>query len=231
MESHYGGSRKAAQQLGLVPSTFNRLLNGAVKTSMTQSTYARLRDALSGHAIEFGLIDRFEGAVETGDFGFYDHRYQEWLDEELERLSGIARPVLLELWGRTSYKRVIERHLLKATRRKELPPPEQKRHWLALYRALEPLTKGSATWGVERSWSELHASGQLRGYLRGALSSELIMLDREGDFERMTKRPVPDRFLAELAGPFKDGPEGSQSDQMRKEILEELERADRGDSS
>ncbi len=200
-----GGSRKAAKQLGLVHSTFNRLLTGAVKTSMTLGTHDRIRGALLNYAFQFQdgaiheLASAFEDALESRHrygWGEVQHKYQEWLDAELRRLEGVARPVFDELWKSPKYREVIAHHLKKATRHPELPRSDQKRLWLALYRAVEPLTASAVTWGVERSWSELQ-DDERRAYLDHALSRERIMLAREGDRERMTLRPPPEEWWEE----------------------------------
>ena len=196
IHSHCGSNQKSADWLGIRKSKFTRLLNGTTHKSMAVETYTSIRNALSGHALEFGLIDVFEASVESADFGFYEHKYIEWRDEEFQRLEQTSKQVLLELWNDEACKPLFISHL----NRDELPQPEDRRQWLALYRAVEPLAATDRTWGHERSWRELAAEDQLEAYVRTALKNERVILAREGDLERMALRPPPDKFFADLAG-------------------------------
>ncbi len=83
--------------------------------------------------------------------------------------------------------------------------PQENRVWVALYRAVEPLGDTHLTWGVERTWQEMHEADDLRNFLKAALRREQIMLKRERDLERINKCSPPDEYLEWLAGPEEEG--------------------------
>jgi hypothetical protein len=205
-----GSHREAAQWLGIGQTTFTRLLHGTPKgkylTSMRHDTFASIRDALDNNQFKFdlGLDEPLEEMGLLGDF--YDsllswegqrvrEHYEDWLNRELERVSNKASQVLTELKGELVYGRLIRKFIEEIAMREELPEPstgsEAKRLWIALYRSLEPLANGDATWGVERRWQELHATGELRRYLSSAFRREQILMSREHDFERISTCKMP----------------------------------------
>ncbi|MCH8084202.1 MAG: hypothetical protein IH885_08190 [Myxococcales bacterium] len=79
------------------------------------------------------------------------------------------------------------------------------RVWIALFGAVEPLGGAQLTWGVERTWREMHEAGDLGSFLRAALKREEIMLDRERDYARLNQCRPPDEYLEWLAGPEEEG--------------------------
>ncbi len=205
-EEEYSTHRQAATFLRIGQTTFTRLLNGTTNQFMRFDTYCSIREALSGHAIEFGLITVFEDSVLPWEGRQIRGQYESWLDGELDRLRE-THSFVTELFAHPEYHEQIEKWLQQVTLREHLPREEDKRHWLALYRALEPLGNAKATYGVERSWQELHEAGHLRPFLRAALERERIMLERERDLERINARRLPDEALAWLAEPDEPTPE------------------------
>ena len=197
-----GSLRKGAQRLGLKRDTFRRLLNGETRRFLSPETYSALKEAFGRFEFEWGTEFRFDDTVETADFGFYTHRYVQWLDHEFARLREAAHATFMALWSHDVYGRFFTDHLVKLGRSAELPGADETRQWLGLYRAVEPLAVAVATWGVERSWEDLDEESELRSFLRAALRNERALLKREGDVERMNLRPPPDEFLADLAGIF-----------------------------
>lgn len=83
--------------------------------------------------------------------------------------------------------------------------PRERRIWIALFRAVEPLGDKHLTWGFERGWREMHGAGDLGSFLRAALKRERIMLDRERDYARLNECSPPDEYLEWLAGPEEEG--------------------------
>lgn len=190
-----GTHRTAAKRLGIGQTTFTRLVNGTVSKSMSHDTYESIRNALEGHAIEFGLIDIFEGSVLGGHGYLVRENYEAWLEREIERLRSKGGEVFEELWEHKDYRPLFTQFLHTVANRSELPAAHEERIWLALYRAVEPLGEAQPTWKVERSWTELHAADDLRGFLRAALAREEIMLRRERDLERFAScEPPPGTF-------------------------------------
>jgi hypothetical protein len=141
-----------------------------------------------------------ETAVLTGD-GWQAYRdYHDWLDQEIARLEPSVTSVWMELWGHLDYQKLFRRFFELATRKPTPPPKSDRRFWLAVYRALEPLGAAEVTHGMELSWEELHLKGQLETFLRAALRRERLMLERSPDIERANQRPLPDGYYEELYG-------------------------------
>jgi hypothetical protein len=189
---HHGTHRSAASWLRIDQSTFTRLLNGKTHQFMSFETYSSISRALDGHALEFGLIEDFELSVVAWEGGLVVRRYEEWVARELRRLEEAgARELLQELYAHSTYASYFEDFLRRTNGRSSLPQPDEHRLWMALYRAVEPLTAAEFTWGVERSWTQLGDSVQpggqteLESYLRTALRRERIVLNRERVLERI----------------------------------------------
>ena len=83
--------------------------------------------------------------------------------------------------------------------------PQDQRVWIALYRAVEPLGDTQLTWGVERTWQEMHHTDDLRSFLQAALKRERIMLNRDRDLVRLNRCRPPEEYLEWLAGPEEEG--------------------------
>ena len=77
--------------------------------------------------------------------------------------------------------------------------PQDQRVWIALYRAVEPLGDTQLTWGVERTWQEMHHTDDLRSFLQAALKRERIMLNRDRDLVRLNRCRPPEEYLEWLA--------------------------------
>ena len=108
--------------------------------------------------------------------------------------------VLAELFSHPTYQADLKGFLSKQYGSRELPlPKENPRILLVLYRALEPLADARLTWGVERSWQEMHEAGHLGTFLRAALERERIMLDRDRDITRLNKCELPLDYVESLA--------------------------------
>ena len=209
----HGSERKAAKWLGLVQSTFHRLHTGKVSEFLTFETYSRIKTVLEEHdpgpfgTIEepnppyIGLLDRFEVCVLSGDGEFVMQNYQAWIKKEIQRLSQHGSSMVVELWDHPRSRWYLKAFLKRIGWGEELPPPEELRIWLALYRVVEPLTAGEITWGVELTWREMEERREFWKYLIAALTRERILLKRESDLDRV-RHPVEDsleEFKAWLA--------------------------------
>lgn len=214
-----GSLRRAAARLGVGRDTFRRLLKGETREYISKETFAALMEAFQGIAFPYGTHARLRQTVATADFGIYQHAYQGWLEGEYQRLKGVAHETFQQLFDQAVFKRFFQDHLEKLGMPRSISKEESLRLWLSIYRAVEPLTHHSATWGVERSWEQLQASHDLRGFLRAALRIERILLAREGDTERMRNCPPPDEFLASLADA--DAPDSAKEREALLRLLEE----------
>ena len=145
----------------------------------------------------------------SGDGSMVLQQYEEWAERERRRLEkGGAKEVFEELYAHPKYRYYFEHFLEKVTGGPSLPPSDDPRLWLALYRALEPLAAWAATWGMEREWQEMHhrkrrdGQTELQFYLRTAMRRERILLDRERPLDRIRSKSLgpPDEYLAGLAG-------------------------------
>ena len=130
--------------------------------------------------------DRLEREA-AKDALFEEQRYRYWLRKEVQRLRGEACWSVFR-WVRRQpdCREIIADHLEAATGVRSLPAERERRQWLALLRAIEPLAVRSG--GVERSAAELHRAGALETYLRNALTNERILLDREDADIRLQRR-------------------------------------------
>ena len=214
VKEHHGSHRNAAAWLGVKQSTFTRLLNGSTSEFMNSTTYSTIKKTLEEHdpgpfgtIVEpdppyLGLLDAFKASVLTFDADLVRQRYVRWLDEEFVRIKRRVGPAFEELWAQPIYKRRFTDFLKTLARSEERPDPRDKRLWLALYRAVEPLSDAASSWGVERSWKEMDEDGDLKAFLKAALKREQVLLQREGDFDRMrmTKDPQLDEYKGWLAG-------------------------------
>jgi len=193
-ESH----QEAADALGIHQTTFTRLLNGTTERRMRFNTFAAIRDAL-GCAPLFEMLgafqdEMFEGTVLRGD-GWQIYRdYHNWLDDEIARLEPRVASVWMELWGLPEYQELFRKFFKAITRKPNPPKTGDRRYWLAVYRALEPLGAAEATHGIELSWQELHVNGKLTQFLRAALRRERLMLERGADLERANRRQLPEDY-------------------------------------
>ena len=149
-------------------------------------------------------LDRFDRCFQTDDSEIVWGNYDEWVKRETLRLERMARPVLFELWESEKYRPQLEQFLKNVGREPEsqLPGKEDKRGWLALYRAVEPLAAAESTWKVERPWRELNTAQELDTYLNHALQREAIMLDRERDVVRVRKSRVPSSYWESMVTDF-----------------------------
>ncbi len=125
---------------------------------------------------------RFLDSILTEDERKIQDRYEAWLDRQLRGLAGRVEPVLRELLERDE----LIGDFVERLRKEDEPESHEKRCTLALYRAVEPLVDAHDTWGVERSWRELHDVDLLLPYLRAALDREEILLrERESELTRI----------------------------------------------
>lgn len=198
----------AGKALGIGQSLFTRLKNGK-HTSIRSDNYEKIRDKLRDNALalsaeewfELDLHGQFEESVMSWEAAQGKAEYDRWLRTEHARLKTKVTKVFEALRGdRNYYALFMARLCVPLTRRSEFPPSEDHRLWMAIYRALEPLTDSEVTGGVERSWVEMHEAGHLAPLLRGALDRERWMLEREPDDVRATKAKPSDEYLADLAG-------------------------------
>jgi transcriptional regulator with XRE-family HTH domain len=189
--------REGARTLGISQATFNRLLRGTGHKRISTHTFRSIRDALRRNVL--GLeppkaAERqraFESTVLT-EAGWHARRhYGRWLRDELRQLTPKVQSLFTLLFSDVEYRGVFGAFLKQVNQSPDLPRPNKRRIWLALYRSVEPLSDAEATWGVERKWREMRAAGDLRRYLEVALEREHIMLKRERDIVRINKCTLP----------------------------------------
>ena len=151
---------------------------------------------------ELCLYENFKRSVLTEESQWAWDHYHWWVSRGVERLEKKARPLVEQLEGHPKYGRYFRTFLEKVRGRSVLPPSEDKRCWLALYRAVEPLCDSADTGGVERTWEEMDEAGHLRSYLKVALKREELLMDRERDLIRIRRFPADliEWMKADLAG-------------------------------
>lgn len=210
-----GSHRSAAELLGISQPTFTRLLNGTTN-AMARVTYERVRAALrrehrywidvTMHPEQYPLGDLLETflvcVMDPLAWTTY-HTYDRWLVQEHRRLHEVAMPTFERLLDIPSARSVVHAFLEAVRNRPDLPAQNDRRLWLALLRAVEPLSAAATTLGVERSIDELARHGELVGFLRAALRREKVLLDRKGDLAR--SRDVARVAAAEWAREMEDG--------------------------
>ena len=131
------------------------------------------------------LLLRFLDSIVTKDEREVRDGYEAWLDGELRWFAKRVKSVLGELMEREELRELIG-NFLDAVRKEDEPESHVRRCTLALYRAVDPLVDAHDTWGVERSWRELHDVDLLLPYLRAALDREEILLrGRESELTRI----------------------------------------------
>jgi transcriptional regulator with XRE-family HTH domain len=167
----------------------------------------------------YELLERFLDAIVTEDEEYVWSNYEVWMDRELTRLKPLSESVLRELWEDRRARSRIADFLERVGRsRGQLPSEGDSRCWLALYRAVEPLTAAATTWQVERSWEELREKNELKGYLKAALKREELLLKPTRDLDRV-RRGVPPmgyweamELMAAQAAFFEDHPSATYAD-------------------
>jgi len=169
-------------------------------------------------AADLELYERFRDAILREDERHVQTHYENWLDTELRRLKPKAEPVLEALWKNGYRADQIKSFLRRVGRKGDRPTADDKRCWLALYRAVEPLSDAGATWGVERTGEELEEAKERREFLRASLKREEIMLKREPDMDRVRKARPPRsakeerEWWAARDHFFEDHPEATEED-------------------
>ncbi len=183
--------RPAAKALRISQGMFSKLLNEKNKR-ISFGTYQNILAALHDRAEDSGseedlrLESDFVRSVLTYAGWHVQQRYNTWLYREIERLARVL-PVFLELWKHPDYKLLFEKFL----HRTGLPPPQDRRLWIALLRVIEPLGVAEEVWGMERSWQDLHEAGKLKIFLKRGLKIERARLHRPRDFEQLSKCSNP----------------------------------------
>lgn len=204
-----GSQRQAAEALGDIDQSLISRLLGRRHRSIRSDIYETIRDKLRDNVLglsaeewfELDLHGRFEEGVMSWEAAQGKAEYDQWLSTEHARLKTKVTEVFEALREDRDYHALLMARLcVPLTRRSEFPPPEDHRLWIAIYRALEPLTDSKVTGGIERSWEEMHGVGHLALFLRGALDRERWMLEREPDMVRAAKGRPSDKYLADLAG-------------------------------
>lgn len=188
--------RPAAKALGLTQTTFHWLLKGTgpggSRRRMRHKVYLHVRGGieLSFRGRERSeLLRQFTKSMITEQGEQVRRDYTGWKVREYERLQPKCSKLLLTLWKHADYRPQIEKFLRDTTGVKDKP----KWTWtnlrllLALYRAIEPLAAAKATWGVERSWQELHETNKLRSFLRASLKREILLWRRGGYLARINE--------------------------------------------
>ncbi len=214
----FGGThRQAAEALGIDRWTCKRLLRGTSEF-IHVDTYQNIRGGLrrANTPPELELEHDFDLSFWAKDGWLFQQYYQPRLQEELRRLEPQVQTVFFELYEDQRYKKNFERFLTSVTRHPELPPgvdhnglsTDDQRVWLALYRAIQPLVAGDATWGVEWNWREIHKADRLGAFLRHSLACEAIRLEWERDLERLNLCKPSSEWLDRLA---EDVPTGTLS--------------------
>lgn len=165
----------------------------------------RLLDASFARAAEADeLYEAFERAIHADDHYFAWSQWEWWLREEIERMRERADPIVRRLWEHGDYRPIFEAFLASVERDHDtLPDPQDLRCWLALYRAVLPLSDWDETWEIERSWMDLREDGDLEAYLKASLMREDLLLKPRRDEERV-RRADPPISIAEWRGRFVD---------------------------
>lgn len=212
-----GTHRQAAEALGIGHTTFTKLLNGTTSKYITLNTYQSIHGGLrrsipllapderlrrsrdpGWQDPNFELEHDFDLSVLTAGAWFTKHQYERWLHEEYERLSPLLT-IFSDLWEYEDYRELFEKFNIRFTGRPELPPQRQQIVRIALLYAIEPLGRAEETWGMNRTWQEIHEKGQLRAFLWHSLHRERIMLEREHGLERLNLCQPPSEWLDRLA--------------------------------
>lgn len=138
-------------------------------------------------------LQRFLDAIVTDDEGYVWSHYEAWMDRQLQPLKPLVEPVLQALWEDSGTREPIADFLEAVGRPRDvLPGGDDRRCWLALCRALEPVTTAArATWGVESSWDELRDAEKLGDYLKAALRREQLLLKPARDLDRVKRGRPP----------------------------------------
>ena len=182
----FGTQEKAAEALRISQATFSKLLgkkDRGIGFNVHQNILAALQDWPD---LEEGLVldSAFVRAVLTNNGWHVQQRYNTWLYRELNRLAIVSGPVFRILWDHPDYKPLFVKFL---DHRTELPPPQDKRLWIALLRAVEPFGLAEALWGMERSWQHWHKEGDLDQSLERGLKIEKARLRQPRGFKHLSK--------------------------------------------
>jgi hypothetical protein len=196
---HHPSHARASAFLGIGQTTFTRLLNGTTNKTMSFDSYSRIRSALSRDMLEFDLLGDFDDAMLRWESAQVLGNYQSWLRRELEELGPKAAKMFTRLFDDPKYRDHFETFLEAVRFRRQLPPLDDERAWLALYRAVGRLCDSETTWGVERSLEEIEKAGDLDGFLRASLRCERILIMRGRDFERAKWIGAPAGLFESLA--------------------------------
>jgi len=178
-------------------------------------------------AIKYDLYERFVDSIFSPDERWVRDNYERWLERELSRLDRVVGDVMREL------REIDEvdarfRNFVRDEKRKEELESHEKRLELALYRTVEPLADAEPTWGVERSWRELHEEGRLLDYIIAALERERHLLrgrEREQIRFRQARAPMTYEEYLDLDAArdhfFEDYPQATEADwQARIQFFE-----------
>jgi hypothetical protein len=201
----------AGHAVGISQSTYSRLLRGKQRR-LDSKSFRSILDALRNNSLQLpakraaSLQRAFESTVLTEAGSVAVRHYGRWLGDEMERLTPKVHGIFTELFSHRNYRSYFSAFLKDVSGSRELPSPRSKRIWIALYRALEPLSDASATSGVERGWRELHSAEELRPFLISALERERLMLKRERDIVRISKLTLPYDLEEELYLPSDENP-------------------------
>lgn len=127
-------------------------------------------------------LQRFRRCIVTGAQELAWQRYVAWMRNQLSGYGDDVRAAVRGLWACEGPRRQLK-SFLRAVHRDavRLPPPDDLRCWLALSRAVEPLTHADASSGLEpRAEGEegtlLLGEKELNAYLRAALKKEELLM-------------------------------------------------------
>ena len=182
----FGSQRKAATPLGIGQPSFQKLLTGKTHKRIRADTFRRLlgvvRGDLPGHD---QLEELLRSSVLTETGAHLSRLYGDWLRKSEQRLSPHGRSVFRALYRHPDYRPLFDDFLQKVTGRAEVPTSgsvEDRRVRFALLRVVEPLAEAERTWGVERSWRELHKARRLRAFVQYGLMRERQLLALRGRY-------------------------------------------------
>lgn len=183
-----GGYEKVAEELGVTPRHLRRLARGEIGGQVRKETVHGLA-RLVGRDTEKQLWR----AVLGPDGGRVLQEHTDWIIKELRplidsrghatKLYGRARKLLDAIREFSDYDDIFDRFETAVVRRGYNVSGSARVH-LARLRTIRPLLAGDETGGFERTWRELHDSGELSAYLKHSLARERILLNRPHDLER-----------------------------------------------
>jgi len=179
-----GNLAAAARASGIPQQTLDRIAKGKAK-AVRRWTLHQLR-GLWGEDLDDSAAQEIAGTLVDPSSEESANRYNEWSDNEVQRLRSGAKSREGE---RGSYAKLLERAkrlVPELTTRflRTVADSDRRRSVIAVLRVLDGLLAHQGSGGVERDWDDL-TDDELRDYLRAGLKREKILLARTALMERI----------------------------------------------